>query len=503
MMTRIKVGVFSQLATIALTIIAGGSLLAATALVINNSASSSPYYSTFTYQCPLGIGTTPQAVSLGSNCWDTYTIKSWSKSKCVPIGYKSLTYGKACSPSSAQMRVNANKIVYPCQEIGDKGKDYFTKGSVKIGITESTDQCISVDTWTVEDPSPWLQELYCTARDGLANWELKQCDNGCQDGACRPAALPTPIGFGKNTIGGNNGKIYHVTNLKDSGLGSLRAGAESNDPLWIVFDVSGTVKLNGELFVHSNKTIDGRGRKILINKTMRLYTQPDYGYAVQNVIVENIIFENSGTADAITIKYKAKNIWIDHCTFYDGSGGEPDGLVDISRASTDITISWSQFYNHDKTMLIGHADGNTEDVDIRVTLHHNFFNGTSERHPRLRYGKVHAFNNYLFDWHLRSSPKDPKTFGMVSAENGQLYSESNIFEAGKNKNAIVTSGDDLGKSSSGNAKSVGDLFLNGAKAQLRGQDKVFNPSDYYAYTADKANNALKILLQSKTGWQQQ
>ena len=38
------------------------------------------------------------------------------------------------------------------------------------------------------------------------------------------------IGFGKNTTGGKGGTLCQVTNLNDSGTGSLRACAESTGP---------------------------------------------------------------------------------------------------------------------------------------------------------------------------------------------------------------------------------------------------------------------------------
>lgn len=307
-------------------------------------------------------------------------------------------------------------------------------------------------------------------------------------------------GFAKvaETTGGKDGKIYYVTNLNDNGDGSLRKAIESKEKLWIVFNISGKINLKDELWVRSDKTIDGRGQKIIINKPMRLYSKADYGYASENVIIENIIFENTDK-DSITAKYKTKKVWIDHCTFYDSGSGEHDGLIDITRGSTDITISWNKFSKHIKTILIGHDDGNgKEDKNIRITMHNNFFDGTGQRHPRLRFGKVHAFNNYLYKW---KGGSDGKAFGMGSACDGEIYSEKNIFEADKDKDAIVTSGSDLGSSPSGKAKSTGDLFLNGAKAKTKSPDDVFNPSDYYSYDAQEANDELKNLIKEKSGWQ--
>lgn len=68
--------------------------------------------------------------------------------------------------------------------------------------------------------------------------------------------------------------------------------------------------------------------------------------------------------------------------------------------------SWSAYYSssrchfsmHDKTMLIGADSSHITDRCIRVTIHHCFFDGTRQRHPRLRFGKVHLYNNYTRNW---------------------------------------------------------------------------------------------------------
>src|SRR6478609_2800860 len=66
----------------------------------------------------------------------------------------------------------------------------------------------------------------------------------------------------------------------------------------------------------------------------------------------------------------------------------------ITTESDFVTVSWNQFTSHDKTMLIGNSDSATEDREhLRVTLHHNLFDGVGQRAPRVRFGKVHVYNN--------------------------------------------------------------------------------------------------------------
>lgn len=56
------------------------------------------------------------------------------------------------------------------------------------------------------------------------------------------------------------------------------------------------------------------------------------------------------------------------------------------------------FASHDKTMLIGADPSHTTDRCMRVTIHHCFFDGTRQRHPRVRFAKVHLYNNYTRNW---------------------------------------------------------------------------------------------------------
>ncbi|WP_289039725.1 hypothetical protein [uncultured Zobellia sp.] len=132
-------------------------------------------------------------------------------------------------------------------------------------------------------------------------------------------AFPTAEGFGKYTTGGRGGKIIKVTNLSDSGSGSLRAAIQSTGKRTIVFDVSGEIYLNSPLRINnSDVTIAGQtspGGITLRNNGLEIKTS--------NVIVRYLKVRpgdsSSNALDAIRVVQFSKNsimenIIIDHCS---------------------------------------------------------------------------------------------------------------------------------------------------------------------------------------------
>ncbi|KAG5075980.1 hypothetical protein JHK84_057211 [Glycine max] len=320
-------------------------------------------------------------------------------------------------------------------------------------------------------------------------------------------------GFGRLAIGGLHGPLYFVTTLSDDGPGSLREGCRRKEPLWIVFEVSGTIHLSSYLSVSSYKTIDGRGQRVkLTGKGLRLKE-------CEHIIICNLEFEGGRghDVDGIQIKPNSRHIWIDRCTLRDYD----DGLIDITRQSTDITVSrWAYFlhfqlyYNsglshirlllseccfgqHDKTMLIGADPTHIGDRCIRVTIHHCFFDGTRQRQPRVRFGKVHLYNNYTRNWGI---------YAVCASVESQIYSQCNVYEAGTKKKTFefyTEKAADKEEQKSGFIISEGDMFLNGAEPSLlteNREESMFHPSEYYpTWTMEAAGHSLREVLLLCTG----
>jgi len=203
------------------------------------------------------------------------------------------------------------------------------------------------------------------------------------------AVIPTNLfGFANvngQTTGGRGGQTVTVTSLSE-----LRKAVESTAPM--IIQVKGTITGSGSVYVKSNKSIIGVGGGTLNGVGLKVFE-------VSNVIIQNLTIKNvvagSDDNDCVNIKY-SDHIWIDHCDFSaDRSRGWDyyDGLVDITKKSSYVTISWTKLHDSFKAMLLG---GSANDKgSIKVTLYNNYFYNISERAPSMVAGEAHVFNNYF------------------------------------------------------------------------------------------------------------
>ncbi|MDG4861536.1 pectate lyase, partial [Streptomyces sp. T-3] len=175
---------------------------------------------------------------------------------------------------------------------------------------------------------------------------------------------------------------------------------------------------------------------------------------VDNVIVRNLTFEapldcfpqwdpTDGATGAWNSEYDAAvvhgstHVWLDHNTFTDGRYPDStlpsyygevyqrhDGLLDIVRGANHVTASWNAFRDHDKTLMIGNSDSAaaTDAGKLKVTLHHNLFEGIVERAPRVRFGQVDTYNN-----HYVVTGEQPYAYAFGIGFESQLVAEKNAF----------------------------------------------------------------------------
>jgi len=177
--------------------------------------------------------------------------------------------------------------------------------------------------------------------------------------------------------------------------------------------------------VTSNTTIIGKGDATRIEELV-IQVQNCDNVILKDLSIQapNDLFPEWTINDGWSCKYDAivvqgaTNVWIDNCLLDDGNRlvesapvyfGENverhDGLIDIIKGSDLITLSNNRFANHRKTLLIGNSDSYTADRDhLRVTMYNNVFINCWQRMPRVRYGKLHIFNNYYYADNFRNYP---------------------------------------------------------------------------------------------------
>ena len=295
---------------------------------------------------------------------------------------------------------------------------------------------------------------------------------------------PRIIGFasvnalGQNgTTGGCGGPVVTVSDAAGFLAAIARPGA-------LIIQVNGVIMLPGPMHdVTSDKTIVGIGANSgLTGGGLNIglpaddaVTSPPAG-AVHNVIIRNLVF-TATPDDAINVQMFSHHVWIDHNDLSRGY----DGLIDIKRGSSYVTVSWNHTHHHTKNMLLGHDDGNgAQDVGrLKVTYHHNFFNETPQRNPRVRFGEpVHVFNNY----YLHNTD-----IGVACQANAGCVIENNVFENTEEAYAIDYAGP------RGRIVARGNLFIGESGPGTIG-GTVQEPGQYYPYTLDSAESVRAAVL---------
>jgi hypothetical protein len=203
-------------------------------------------------------------------------------------------------------------------------------------------------------------------------------------------AFPGAEGFGRFAKGGRGGDVYHVTNLDDSGPGSLRQGVRTaTGPRTIVFDLSGTIELKSDLVVEKScltiagQTAPGDGI-CLKDHTFKLRK-------VSHIIVRYLRIrlgdknkKKPAGDDAITTN-DVDYVIFDHISTSWGI----DANHDLRRGG-HFTLQWSIYAEalHDSIHEKGpHAMlGSFREITDSITLHHNLFASSRERHPTLAGG---------------------------------------------------------------------------------------------------------------------
>jgi pectate lyase len=304
-------------------------------------------------------------------------------------------------------------------------------------------------------------------------------------GTCATSGTPTGFAsvnaWGQNgTTGGAGGPTVEVDTASE-----LIAAIGQSGPLNVC--VRGLITVPAGMHnVASDKTIVGigsgsgiRGGGLNIGLPADDAVTSPPANAVHNVIIRNLVLRDA-TDDSINVQMFSHHVWIDHndlCCGY-------DGLLDVKRGSSYVTISWNHAHNHTKNMLLGHDDGNAaQDVGrLKVSYHHNWFDRTPQRNPRVRFGEpVHVYNNY-FVYNTDT--------GVACQANAGCLVEGNYFETVEEPVTNSYAGP------AGRCVARNNALVDSGPPDCSGT--VQEASSYYSYTLDDPN-AVKGIVTAGAG----
>ena len=277
----------------------------------------------------------------------------------------------------------------------------------------------------------------------------------CASMSAQQLAFPGAQGFGRLATGGRGGTVYHVTNLNDSGSGSLRDAVSQPNRI-VVFDVSGVIRINSRLVFKSNLTIAGQTAP---GEGITVYGDGMSCSGATNIIMRYMRFRmgSVGTKDADCAGLaNGGNMIFDHCSFAWGQ-------------DENFSINWDNKGTapHDVTLqnsivgqgLMQHSAGGLIQAD-NITMYRVLLCDNKTRNFKVK-GKHQYVNNIVYNWSTYA-------YEMGGESSGESFGNAvgNLFING---NSTSTSANGF---SGGNE---GFHFYGDDNWQDRNKDGVFNP----------------------------
>lgn len=255
----------------------------------------------------------------------------------------------------------------------------------------------------------------------------------------------------------------------------------------IVIDMNGSEKSAGV-------TIEGVGNDAVAN---------GWGIRLKGVRyaeVANIGFMNchSGEGDNVGLQQDNEHVWVHNCDMFYGDAGSDadqakgDGALDC-KGSNYVTFSYNHFWDSGKCNLLGLSEKNT---DYYITYHHNWYDHSDSRHPRVRYYSAHVYNNY-YDGNSK--------YGVGSTLGSSVFVENNYFRNTNRPMMISQQGTDVASDPKGTfsgedggiIKAYGNEFVD--MKNLRFVSYSENNVDFDAYVASSRDEQVPQTVVSKKG----
>lgn len=327
-------------------------------------------------------------------------------------------------------------------------------------------------------------------------------------------AFPGAEGFGRNAIGGRKGSVYVVTNLNDSGAGSLRDAVSKSDRI-VVFAVGGLIQIKDRMVVQKRITILGQtapGDGITVYGNGWSFSNADDSI----VRYIRIRMGKSGTSgkDAITIAEGA-NMIFDHISV---TWGRDETFSISGSEAANITIQNSIIGQGLETHSCGGLMQTT--LGNGISLFRNLYIDNKTRNPKVK-GTNDFTNNVVYNWgggggyiagdsegqseanivgnYFISGPSTSVTAFTRGNANFKGFVSGNFYDSDKDG---TLNGKELGASSS----NYGGMAIQSTKFAFPAPTKIMAASDALAYVqksagASKVRDAVDTrLIEELTSW---
>jgi autotransporter-associated beta strand protein len=202
-------------------------------------------------------------------------------------------------------------------------------------------------------------------------------------------AFPGAEGFGKFATGGRTGTVYHVTNLNNSGAGSLRDAVSSPNRI-VVFDVAGVIRITERMIVSANIYLAGQtapGEGITVYGNGWSFSGAHNTICRYMKIRMGIVGTSGKDANGLE---NGNNVIFDHCSI---SWGRDENFSINSTTANGITIQNCIISQG----LLTHSAGGLIQNDNGITLYRNLYVDNGTRNNKVK-GVGQYVNNIVYNW---------------------------------------------------------------------------------------------------------
>ena len=280
------------------------------------------------------------------------------------------------------------------------------------------------------------------------------------------------------TVTGLQGIIYAKQKKTASDILDIRLIGEikASDLDYFGSSAEGLQIKGAASYQNMNITIEGVGEDASIN---------GFGMLLRNT--SNVEIRNLGILnfmdDGLSLDTDNSNIWIHNCDFYYGNVGSDadqakgDGSTDVKGDSQFITFAYNHYYDSGKCSLCGMK---SESGPNYIDYHHNWFDHSDSRHPRIRTMSVHVYNNY-YDGNAK--------YGIGVTSGGSAFVENNYFRNCAHPMLISKQGTDaegdgtFSGEDGGVIKAFNNTIIGAKKIQYQNTANDFGPQNATSFDA--------------------